>query len=132
MFNRIDHVEVVVHDLAKSIEFYTEKLGFCVLSRSNLNSSFFNEAVMLGQNDIKIELLSTHNSGSNLPPQVNYGIRLAALSVTCMRKVLDKLAHQGVHPVWGPRVIGDAIRAEICDFEGNLIELRQQQENCVE
>ncbi len=35
MFKRIDHIEIITGDLEKSVDFYTNILGFKVKDRSN-------------------------------------------------------------------------------------------------
>ena len=39
MFKRIDHVEIVTPDLERSVQFYTEVLGFKVTARDHIDRS---------------------------------------------------------------------------------------------
>jgi catechol 2,3-dioxygenase-like lactoylglutathione lyase family enzyme len=39
MFKRIDHVEIVTDQLARTVQFYTEVLGFTVKARDRIERS---------------------------------------------------------------------------------------------
>ena len=42
-----------------------------------------------------------------------------------MDVTLSRLLTNGIEASWGPKLLGDSIRAEIKDIDGNAIELRQ-------
>ena len=127
MFKKIDHVEIVVKDLERCLDFYINKLGFSQLSRYKLAAPHFEEAAFIEHNEVRIELLKARDEVSTVETNHLLGIRLPAFEVQDMEKTLDSLAHRGIIPSWGPKYLGDSVRAEIKDIEGNLIELRQWQ-----
>ena len=127
MFKKIDHIEIIVKDLPQCLDFYINKLGFSQLSRYKLNSPHFEEAALIGHNEIRIELLKRRDVINTIEPERIFGIRLPAFEIDDMDVTLNILKHEGITPSWGPKSLGDSIRAEIKDVEGNLIELRQWQ-----
>ena len=127
MFKKIDHIEIVAKDLEVCLDFYINKLGFSQLSRYSLASPHFEEAAFIEHNEVRIELLKLR--GEIIAEETDHilGIRLPAFEVQDMETTLDSLARRGITPSWGPKSLGDSVRAEIKDIEGNLIELRQWQ-----
>lgn len=125
MFKKIDHIEIIVKDLERSLAFYQEVLGFELQSREQINSPIYHQSALITQQGIKLELL-TLNQGvvfdENTP---SYGVHMVALAVDDLAETLEKLANKGVFPSWGPKLLQNGIRAEILDSEGNSFELRQ-------
>ena len=122
---KIDHIEIVVKDIPLCLDFYINKLSFSLLSRYNLASPHFEEAAFIQHNEVRIELLKARDSLVTTEPARIFGIRLPAFEVQDMGVTLDSLERQGITPSWRLKNLGDSIRAEIKDIEGNLIELRQ-------
>ena len=58
------------------------------------------------------------------PREEHLGYRMMALEVESMDKAIDYLAARGVKVVWGPITRPAYARADICDPDGNHIELR--------
>ena len=125
MFTKIDHIEIVAKNLHKMSAFYIQSLGFVEVSRDKLTSAKFKEAIMLAHNEIRIELLSTHADYQPAITEKTFGLHLPAFEVQDMVKTLNMLKHRGIAAAWGPKRLGNSIRAEIFDIEGNSIELRQ-------
>lgn len=127
MFLRVDHIELIVKDLDNSLSFYIEKLGFSLISRQKLVSNDYNEAAMIGINDIKVELLSLQRGRKDKVGKDSkvLGFHLPAFEVFDMTECLTALSDKAIKPSWGPKLLGDSIRAEIQDLDGNNIELRQ-------
>ena len=60
MFNTIDHVEIITHNMAESVKFYTEVLGFKYKSGHKMDGSRgITEIVLLTLGDTSLELLSS-------------------------------------------------------------------------
>ena len=125
MFKRIDHVEIVPADLEKTLQFYTEILGFRVKERRELDRPPMKELVFIELNDSMIELLCFENPKPPVTelPQVGY-LRIA-LEVEDMDKAVEYLKEKGVTISRDPVSIGSSKRGEILDPNGLSIELRQ-------
>jgi glyoxylase I family protein len=128
MFKRIDHVEIVTDQLDRTVAFYTEVLGFTEKRRDRIEQSGLGpiDLVYLDLGGTVVELIAYGGASVDPAPQKEHlGYRMIALEVDDMQKATAYLQTQGVEVVWGPRVRETYSRAEICDPNGNHIELRQ-------
>ncbi len=129
MFKRIDHVEIVTDQLDRTVQFYTEVLGFTVKTRDRIERSGLGVPIDLVYLDLAgtvVELITYEGAAvAPAPRNAHLGYRMIALEVDDMQKTADYLRSKGVHIVWGPRVRETYSRAEICDPNGFHIELRQ-------
>lgn len=129
MFKRIDHVEIVTDQPQRTVEFYTEVLGFTVKSRDRIDRSGLGvpmDLVYLDLGGTVVELMSYEGATLAPAPQEEHlGYRMMALEVDDMDKTVDYLKTKGVGVVWGPKVREKYVRAEIRDPNGYHIELRQ-------
>ena len=129
MFKRIDHVEIVTDQLDRTVQFYTEVLGFKVKARDRIERSGVSvpmELVYLDLGGTVVELISYEGASVAPAPQTEHlGYRMIALEVDDMQKAADFVRSKGVEVVWGPRVRETYSRAEICDPNGYRIELRE-------
>jgi glyoxylase I family protein len=130
MFKRIDHVELVTDQPERTVQFYTEVLGFKVRLRDRVARSGAGvpiDLVYLELGGTTVELITY--DGAKLAPApsgLHLGYNLIALEVEDMEKAVAFLKTKGVDVVWGPMVRpGQSARAEICDPNGYHIELRQ-------
>jgi glyoxylase I family protein len=128
MFKRIDHIEIVTDQPARTEAFYTEVLGFREKARDRIerpDGSALN-LVYLDLGGTVVELISYEGVPVDPAPQHEHlGYRMIALEVDDMQKTSDYLKGKGVDIVWGPRVTETYARAEIRDPNGYGIELRQ-------
>jgi catechol 2,3-dioxygenase-like lactoylglutathione lyase family enzyme len=129
MFKRIDHVEIVTADADRAERFYTEILGFKLKARDHIERSSLGVPMDLAYLELggtTVELIAYQNAEvAPAPAEEHVGYRMIALEVEDMDKAAVYLRGKGVELVWGPRVAPTYARAEICDPEGNHIELRQ-------
>ena len=129
LFKRIDHVEIVTDQLDRTVQFYTEVLGFTVKAHDRIERSGLGvpiDLVYLDLGGTVVELISYEGASVDPAPKNEHlGYRMIALEVDDMRKATDYLRTKGVEVVWGPRVREMYSRAEICDPNGYHIELRQ-------
>ena len=129
MFKRIDHVEIVTDQLDRTVQFYTEVLGFTMKARDRIErpgSGGPIDIVYLDLGGTVVELISYEGTQVDPAPQTEHlGYRMIALEVDDMQKTTDYLRTKGVDIVWGRRVRETYSRAEICDPDGYHIELRQ-------
>ena len=128
MFKRIDHVEIVTGDLERSVQFYTDVLGFKVRARDRIDRSSLGVSLDLAYLDLggtSIELIKYGGPVAPAPTQEHLGYRMMALEVADMQSTIAYLNEKGVPITWGPRVReGEYSRAEIRDLDGHSIELR--------
>ena len=129
MFKRIDHVEIVTDQLDRTVQFYTDVLGFTVKARDRIERSGQGvpiDLVYLDLGGTVVELISYEGAALDPAPHTEHlGYRMIALEVDDMQKTTDYLRTKGIDAVWGPRVRETYSRAEICDPNGYRIELRQ-------
>ena len=129
MFKRIDHVEIVTDQLDRTVQFYTDVLGFKMKTRDRIERSGPGvpiDFVYLDLGGTVVELIAYEGAAVDPAPQTEHlGYRMIALEVDDMQKTTDYLRTKGVDIVWGPRVRETYSRAEICDPNGYRIELRQ-------
>ena len=129
MFKKIDHVEIVTDQLDRTVQFYTEVLGFRVKARDRIERSGLGAPIDLVYLDLGgtvVELISYDGASVGPAPEKEHlGYRMIALEVDDMQKTTDFLKSKDVDVVWGPRVRETYSRAEICDPNGYRIELRQ-------
>jgi glyoxylase I family protein len=129
MFKRIDHVEIVTDQLNRTVQFYTDLLGFTVKSRDRIERSGLGVPIDLVYFDLGgtvVELISYEVAAVDPAPQTEHlGYRMIALEVDDMQNAADYLKTKDVDIVWGARLRETYSRAEICDPNGYRIEHRQ-------
>ena len=129
MFKKIDHVEIVTDQPDRTVDFYTQVLGFKVKSRDRIERSSLGVPMNLVYLDLggtAVELISYEGGAVEPAPQQEHlGYRMMALEVDDMQRTVEYLKTKGVAIVWGPRIRESRYaRAEICDPNGYHIELR--------
>ena len=129
MFKKIDHVEIVTDQPDRSVEFYTDVLGFKLKFRDRVPLPGGDGSLGIAYLDLggtAVELLTYQGVPVEAPAQkLQLGYRMMALEVDDMRKTLEYLKAKGIDPVWGPVFREKYARAEIRDPNGYHIELRQ-------
>ena len=125
MITGIDHVHVTTFDMSKSIEFYTNVLGFHFLRRVEFGpEDARRELAYVGLGDILLELLPP-------PPGVDKVVGTAqrplALTVTDVDAVIADLEAKGVEVTTQPRPGFSffGVTAVVTDPSGLAIELRE-------
>lgn len=132
-FGDIDHVGVVVQDLAASIDWYVEKLGFEVLHRFAFPGA---SAAFVGLAELRLELLQVEGAASMAAERRERasnlrlgGINHLAIRVPDMAAAIAALVAKQVEIVSLPADVpgsGGEQYAFIRDGEGMLIELYQR------
>jgi glyoxylase I family protein len=130
MFKKIDHVEIITNDLGRTMDFYTEVLGFNIKLTQRIDPSSLGvpiDIVYLALGGSAVELISYEGADiAPAPAGEQLGYRMIALEVEDMNQAVAYLGAKGVDISWGPRVFEDRYaRAEIRDPNGYRIELRQ-------
>jgi len=92
MFKRIDHVEIVTDRLDRTVEFYTEVLGFTVRARDRIERSGLGtpmDLVYLELGGTTVELISYEGAVVEPAPQHEHlGYRMIALEVDDMPPII--------------------------------------------
>ncbi len=125
MFKRIDHFEIVPGNAEKTIQFYTDILGFRIKNRKVVTIPPMKEVIFLQLGDTVLEIISADDPKpkSEFPWQIGY--RGIALEVEDMAKAVDYLRGKGIDIAVEPVDLGNSYRGEIRDPDGLNIELRQ-------
>ena len=125
MFNRIDHTEITTRDMAGSVKFYTEILGFQVTSQHKMDGSRgITEIVFMKLGDTSLELLEFPDAEPiSEKPQVGY--RMMAITVDDMPSAIKYLKEKGVTISREHMSLGESWRSEFLDNNGLAIEIRQ-------
>jgi lactoylglutathione lyase len=125
MFNRIDHTEITTRDMAGSVKFYTEILGFQVTSQHKMDGSRgITEIVFMKLGNTSLELLEFPDAEPiSENPQVGY--RMMAITVDDMPSAIKYLKEKGVTISREPMSLGESWRGEFLDNNGLSIEIRQ-------
>ncbi len=125
MFNRIDHTEITTRDMAGSVKFYTEILGFEVTSQHKMDGSRgITEISFLKLGDTSLELLEFPDA-EPIPAKPQVGYRMMAITVDDMPKAIAYLKEKGVTISREPMSLGESWRGEFLDNNGISIEIRQ-------
>jgi lactoylglutathione lyase len=125
MFNRIDHTEIITRDMAGSIKFYTEILGFELTSNHKMDGSRgITEISFLKLGDTSLELLEFPDA-EPIPSKPQVGYRMMAITVDDMPKAIAYLKKNGVTVSREPMSLGESWRGEFLDNNGIAIEIRQ-------
>jgi len=130
MFKKIDHVEIVTNDLDRTVDFYTNVLGFNTKLTQRIDPSSLGvpiNIVYLELGGSAVELIWYEGAAiAPTPTGEHLGYRMMAIEVEDMTKAVAYLKAKGVDLSWGPRVFENQYaRAEIRDPNGYRIELRQ-------
>ena len=125
MFNRIDHPEITTRDMAGSVKFYTEILGFQVTSQHKMDGSRgITEIVFMKLGDTSLELLEFPDA-EPISEKPRVGYRMMAITVDDMPSAIKYLKEKGVTISREPMSLGESWRGEVLDNNGLAIELRQ-------
>ncbi len=150
MIQAIDHINIVVSDLERSVRFYTEFLGFKEIRRARLKGEWIESVVGLkGVNadvayivapagEPRIELLCYFTpAGGKIPENSvanTVGLRHIALRVENLRALADRLKQAGVKMIGAPVTVpqkvvkheaGDKTLLYFYDPDGVILELAE-------
>ncbi len=136
MIKSVDHINIVVSDLERSVDFYTRILGFIEKKRAHLEGEWIDKVVSLGgvEADVayitapagepRIELLCYKNPkgqsiAENSVPNT-HGLRHIAFKVENLKAFAEKLQKEGVSTFGEPvKVPANAVKHD--DGEKTLL-----------
>lgn len=150
MIRFVDHINIVVSDMARSVRFYTDILGFRVTREAVLKGEWIETVVGLKgvradvvyleppEGGLRIELLQYHAPEGAAPPenaQANtVGLRHVAFQVRDIEGMCTRLAAAGVEVIGAPVAVPGSVvkheagRKTLCYFrdpDGVLLELAE-------
>ncbi len=107
MFKRIDHIEIIPQNLEKTLEFYTDILGFKIKQRQKVEVPPLEEIVYIELNGSVIELIKVKNPVSAPQNPWQSGYRMIAIEVEDMDKAVKYLTSKGVGITWDRLLLGN-------------------------
>ena len=154
MIQSVDHINLVVADLERSVDFYTNILGFREIQRAQLKGEWAESVI--GLNNIeasvvyvvapagqpRLELLQYHYpvgdelDANSIPNTI--GLRHLALRVNDIESAVQCLRQAGIEPLSPPVIvpvdviqhpIGQKILCYFHDPDGVLLELTEYRHN---
>ena len=139
MIGTLEHIGITVKDLDKALKFYSEILGFPVLSRKeNQELRVAYAQIQIGQ--AKLEILSPIEGEPSSPMPIESGmegvgariremtgLNHLTIRVDDMEAIFERLGNEGVRFILEPRLTGTGSKiAFFTDPDGTLIELIQR------
>ena len=125
MFKRIDHVEIVPSDFDRTINFYTDIIGFSIRERRLLDKHPIKEIAYLTLGDSVIEMINIDSPSSASADKWVVGYHGIAIEVDNMERAVEYLKQKGIPIAVEPVNLGNSLRGEIRDPDGLTIEIRQ-------
>ena len=94
----IEHVAITVTDMDKSIEFYTNKLGFSVINGPNPHPDNVRNVAFLMMDQVRLEIFSYKEKKESIAVQgiEGVGIHHKAFTVQNIEEYYQKLKKKGV------------------------------------
>ena len=139
MIGTLEHIGITVKNLDKALKFYSEILGFPILSRKeNQELKVAYAQIQIGQS--KLEILSPIEGepSSPTPPEKGMegvgvkiremtGLNHLTIRVDDMEAIFERLESKGIRFILEPRLTGTGSKiAFFTDPDGALIELIQR------
>src|SRR5512146_2873831 len=115
MFKKIDHVEIIPQDFRRSLDFYTQVLGFKVRERQRVDHPPLEEIAYVELGGTVVELMSVTDPDPDTSGPWQVGYRMMALEVEDMDRAIEYLKGKGVEISKSPVTMGKSKRAEILD-----------------
>jgi lactoylglutathione lyase len=121
----IGHVAIRVKDVARTLEFYCDRLGFAEILRLHHDDGRLWLIYLRITDDQFLEIFP-EAVGERAPPREANGLNHVCLEVDDLDGILDQLAERGVPLTQARKVGADGnLQAWIEDPDGNRIELMQ-------
>ncbi len=128
MFKKIDHIEIVIGNMERTLKFYTEILGFKIQWSRKSERPPRQEVALIELGGTLIEIFTVKNPA---PPasteQWQIGCRRVALEVEDIDRAVEYLKTKAVVISREPVAVGTLRVAEIKDPDGLSIELIQRE-----
>jgi methylmalonyl-CoA epimerase len=92
----VDHVAITVKDMNRSLEFYTEKLGFTITRSSETPTM---KTIFVGKGQVQLELFALKQSSAKSVPELQQdeiGIKHIAFNVTDLDTLIEEFREKGI------------------------------------
>ena len=96
MIQYVDHVAITVKDMNRSLEFYTEKLGFTITRSSETPTM---KTIFVGKGQVQLELFALKQSSAKSVPELQQdeiGIKHIAFNVTDLDTLIEEFREKGI------------------------------------
>lgn len=123
MIQYVDHVAITVKDMNRSIEFYTEKLGFTITRSSETPSM---KTVFVGKGQVQLELFALKKGSAKSVPELQQdeiGIKHIAFNVTDLDTLIKKFKEKGIIFISEIRQAGTRRHIFFKDPDGTTLQL---------
>ncbi|MDP6127360.1 MAG: VOC family protein [Dehalococcoidales bacterium] len=126
MFKRVEHVEIVSSDMKRTLNFYTEILGFDVQTRRTINAPPTEEIAFIELGGTLVEVFAIKEPAAVSNETWQVGCRRIALEVDDMDAAIAYLTDKGVQPSMATVNTETSAMSEIKDPDGIPIQLIQR------
>ena len=123
MFKRIEHVEIVSSNMERTLNFYTEILGFKIQWRRKSERPPLEELAFIELGGTLIEVFAVKDPAPVSAEQWQIGCRRIALELEDMDGTIAYLKDKGVEISQEPVTTETSIMAEIKDPDGLSLQL---------
>lgn len=126
MIGAVDHVAILCKDLERSVEYYTQKLGFSIMYRAETPSM---NVAFVESGQAKLELLGAKGGAATVPSplkETDIGVKHIAFLVDDVDSAYEELRKRGVGFTSEP--VATRGRHKIVFFndpDGNVLQLTQ-------
>ncbi|MFC1953553.1 VOC family protein [Chloroflexota bacterium] len=126
MFKSIEHTEIVVCNMDKTLNFYTRILGFSIQSRRRVDRLPLEEVAFIELGDTLVEVFAVEDPAPVSEEQWQSGCRRIAIEVDDMDEVMAYLKENRVTISQEPVITETSAMAELKDPDGIPIQLVQR------
>lgn len=121
----VDHVAITVKDMDRSIEFYTQKLGFTITRTSETPTM---KIVFVGTGQVQLELFALKQDAAKPVPELQQdeiGIKHIAFNVTDLDALIKEFREKGINFISEIRQAGTRRHIFFKDPDGTTLQLLQ-------
>jgi catechol 2,3-dioxygenase-like lactoylglutathione lyase family enzyme len=126
MFKRVEHTEIMVSNMDRTLDFYTGIMEFKILWRRKQDRPPFDEIAFLDLNGTLVEVFAKKDAVPYPSRQWRIGCHRLALEVDDMDETARYLSEKGVTISQKPAIIGTSNMAECLDPDGIPVQLVQR------
>jgi methylmalonyl-CoA epimerase len=125
LIQHVDHVAITVKDMKRSIEFYTQKLGFSITRTSETPKM---NIVFVGKGQVQLELFALKQGTAKPVPELQQdeiGMKHIAFNVTDIDMLIKEFREKGITFISDIRQAGTRRHIFFKDPDGTTLQLLQ-------
>lgn len=125
LIRHVDHVAITVQDMARSVEFYTKKLGFSITRKAETPTT---NIVFVGKGSAQLELFEIKEGQAKEVPPLEadeIGIKHIAFNVDDLESIVEEYRKKGVEFTSEIRRSGARSHIFFKDPDGIILQLLQ-------